>query len=101
MRGLRRFKIRDKFAPRYIGPFMILEQRDEVFYQLELPPQLSDVHDVFHASQLRKCLWVPEEDMHLEDSRVGEDLTYQEYLVKILDTLEKVIWNMKYWMCQV
>jgi hypothetical protein len=34
--------------------------------------------------------------MHLEDSRVGEDLTYQEYLVKILDTLEKVIWNMKY-----
>jgi hypothetical protein len=56
MRGLRHFKIRGKLAPRYIGPFKILEQRGEVSYQLELPPQLSDVHDVFHVSQLRKCL---------------------------------------------
>jgi hypothetical protein len=56
MRGLHRFKIREKIAPRYIGPFKILEQRGEVAYQLELPPQLSDVHDVFHVSQLRKCL---------------------------------------------
>jgi hypothetical protein len=56
MRGLCRFKIRGKLAPRYIGPFKILEQRGEVAYQLELPPQLSDVHDVFHVSQLRKCL---------------------------------------------
>jgi hypothetical protein len=56
MRGLRRFKIRGKLAPRYIRPFNILEQRGEVAYQLELPPQLSDVHDVFHISQLRKCL---------------------------------------------
>jgi hypothetical protein len=61
MRGLRRFKIRGKLAPRYIGPFRILEQRGEVAYQLELPPQLSDVHDVFHVSQLRKYLRVPEE----------------------------------------
>jgi hypothetical protein len=53
MRGLRRFKIRGKLAPRYIGPFKILEQRGEVAYQLELSPQLSDVHDVFHVSQLR------------------------------------------------
>jgi hypothetical protein len=56
MRGLHRFKIRGKLAPRYIGPFKILEQKGEVAYQLELPPQLSDVHDVFHVSQLRKCL---------------------------------------------
>jgi hypothetical protein len=56
MRGLHRFKIRGKLAPRYIGPFKILEQRGEVAYQLELPPQLSDVHDVFHVLQLRKCL---------------------------------------------
>jgi hypothetical protein len=61
MRGLHRFKIREKFAPRYIGPFKILEQRCEVAYQLELSPQLSDVHDVFHVSQLRKCLRVSEE----------------------------------------
>jgi hypothetical protein len=61
MRGLRHFKIIGKLAPRYIGPFKILEQRGEVAYQLELPPQLSDVHDVFHVSQLRKCLRVPKE----------------------------------------
>jgi hypothetical protein len=56
MRGLCHFKIRGKLAPRYIGPFKILEQRGEVAYQLELPLQLSDMHDVFHVSQLRKCL---------------------------------------------
>jgi hypothetical protein len=61
MRGLRRFKIRGKLALRYIGSFKILEQRGEVAYQFELPPQLSDVHDVFHISQLKKCLRVPEE----------------------------------------
>jgi hypothetical protein len=90
MRGLRRFKIRGKLAPRYIGPFKILERRGEVAYQLELPSQLSDVHDVFHVSQLRKCLRVPEEQMPLEELTIGEDLTYQEYPMKILDTSEKV-----------
>jgi hypothetical protein len=101
MRGLHRFKIRGKLAPRYIGPFKILEQRDEVAYQLELPPQLSDVHDVFHVSQLRKCLRVPKEQMPLEELTVGDDLTYQEYPVTILDTSEKVTWNNRYKMCKV
>jgi hypothetical protein len=52
MRGLHHFKVRGKLAPRFIGPFMITEKRGEVAYQLELPPQLSDVHNVFHVSQL-------------------------------------------------
>jgi hypothetical protein len=101
MRGLHRFKIRRKLAPRYIGPFKILEQRGKVAYQLELPPQLSDVHDVFHISQLRKCLRVPKEQMPLEELQVREDLTYQEYPVKILDTSEKVTRNNRYQMCKV
>jgi hypothetical protein len=101
MRGLHRFKIRGKLAPRYIGPFKNLEQRGEVAYQLELPPQLSDVHDVFHVSQLRKCLRVLNEQMSLEELIIGEDLTYQEYPVKFLDTLEKVIRNNRYKMCKV
>jgi hypothetical protein len=66
-----------------------LIQRGEVAYQLELSPQLSDVHDVFHVSQLRKCLRVPEEQMPLGELTVDEDITYQEYPVKILDTSEK------------
>jgi hypothetical protein len=101
MRGLRCFKIRGKLAPRYIGPFKILEQRGEVAYQLELPPQLSDMHDVFHVSQLMKCLWVTEEQMPLEELTVGEDLTYQEHPVKILDTSEKVTRNNRYKMWKV
>jgi hypothetical protein len=61
MRGLHHFKVKDKLAPRYIGPFKILDRGGEVAYQLELPPQLADVHDMFHVSQLKKCLRVPEE----------------------------------------
>jgi hypothetical protein len=56
MRGVRHFKVRGKIASRFIGPFKILEKRGEVACQLELPSQLSDMHDVFHVSQLKKCL---------------------------------------------
>jgi hypothetical protein len=64
---LRHLKVRGNLAPRFIGPFKILEKRGEEAYQLELPPQLSDVHDVFHVSQLKKCLGVPEEQIPMED----------------------------------
>jgi hypothetical protein len=49
------------------------------------------VHDVFHVSQLKNCLQVPEEQMPLEGLTIGEDLMYQEYPVKILDTSEKTL----------
>jgi hypothetical protein len=86
MRGLHRFKVRDKLALRFIGPFKILEKRGGVAYQLELPPQLLDVHDVFHVSQLKKCLCVPEEQLPMEDLDAREDLSYLDYPVKILKT---------------
>jgi hypothetical protein len=90
MRGLRHFKVQGKLAPRFIGPFKILKKRGEVAYQLELPLQLSDVHDVFHVSQLKKCLRVPEEQLPMEDLDAKEDVSYQEYPAKILETSESV-----------
>jgi hypothetical protein len=56
MRGTRRFKVKGKLAPRYVGPFKVIDHKGEVAYHLEFPPQLSDVLDVFHVSQLKKCL---------------------------------------------
>jgi hypothetical protein len=50
MRGTKRFKVKGKMAPRYVSPFQVLGHQGEVAYQLELPPQLLDVHDVFHVS---------------------------------------------------
>jgi len=59
MRGVKRFNVKGKLAPRYIGPFKVLSRHGEVAYQLELPPSLSAVHNVFHVPQLKKCLRVP------------------------------------------
>jgi hypothetical protein len=56
MSGTQKFKVKGKLAPMYVGPFKIISHKGEVANQLELPPQLSDVHNVFHVSQLKKCL---------------------------------------------
>jgi hypothetical protein len=101
MRGLRHFKVRGKLAPRFIGPFKILEKRGEVAYQLELLSQLSDVHDIFHLSQLKKYLHVPEEQLPMEDMDAKENLYYQEYPIMISETSERVTQNKKIRMCKV
>jgi hypothetical protein len=101
MRGLRHFKVRGKLAPRFIGPFKILEKRGEVAYQLELPPQLSVVRDVFHVSQLKKCLRVLEGQIPMEDLDAKEDHSYQEYAIKILETSKRVTRNKRIKMCKV
>ena len=66
IRGTRRFQVRGKLAPRYIGLYQIIEKIGVVAYHLELPPEMSDVHDVFHVSQLKKCLRVLEEQAPME-----------------------------------
>ncbi|WVZ76066.1 hypothetical protein U9M48_024068, partial [Paspalum notatum var. saurae] len=101
MRGIRRFNMKEKLAPRYIGPFKIVERKGKVAYKLELPPNLSGIHDVFHVSQLKKCLRVPEEQAPLEGLDVQEDLTYIEHPVKILETSERVTRNRRVKMCRV
>jgi hypothetical protein len=101
MRGIRRFNVKGKLAHRYTGPFKVLERKGEVAYHLKLPPNLSEVHDVFHVSQLKKCLRVPEEQAPLEGLDVQEDLTYTEHPVKILETSERVTRNKKIKMCRV
>jgi hypothetical protein len=78
-----------------------LQKIREVACQLELPLQLSEVHDVFHVSQLKKCLCVLEEQIPMEDLDVKEDLSYQEYPIKILETSEWVTQNKKIKMCKV
>jgi hypothetical protein len=100
-RNLRRFKVKGKLSPHYIGPFMILDQKGEVAYQLELPTRQLDVHNVFHISQLKKCWRVREEQLPLEELNVHDDLTYTEYLIKILDTLERITRSKRIQMCKV
>jgi hypothetical protein len=101
LRSLHCFKVRGKLALSFISPFKILEKKGEVAYQLELQPQLSDVHDVFHVSQLKKCLRVSEEQNPIEDLDAKEDLSYQEYPIKILKTSERVTRNKRIKMCKV
>jgi hypothetical protein len=59
------------------------------------------VHDVFHISQLQKCLRVPEEQVPMEDLDAKEKLSYQEYPIKILETSERVTRNKRIKMCKV
>jgi hypothetical protein len=70
-------------------------------YQLELPDNLSDVQNVFHMSQLKKCLRVSEEQLPMEELGVQGELTYTEYPIKILDTLTRVTRNKVMKMCKV
>jgi hypothetical protein len=101
LHGMRRFKVKGKLSPRFIGPFRIFRRVGEMAYQLELPDNLSDVHDVFHVSQLKKCLCVPEEQLPMKELNVQGDLTYTKYPIKILDTLTRVTRNKVIKMCKV
>jgi hypothetical protein len=100
LHGMRRFKVKDKLSPHFIGPFIVFRRVGEMAYQLELPDNLTEVHNVFHVSQLKKCLRVPEDQLPMENLSVQDDLTYAEYPTKILDTLTQVTRNKVTKMCK-
>jgi hypothetical protein len=101
MRSVKRFNMKGKLAPRYVGPFKVIARHGEVAYQLEFPENLFVVHDVFHVSQLNKCLHVPEEQIPLDELTVKEDLTYEEFSVKIMETAKRVTRSQVIKMCKV
>nr|GFC86941.1 putative reverse transcriptase domain-containing protein [Tanacetum cinerariifolium] len=93
-----------KLNPRYVRPFKVLERVGDVAYKLDLPEELSRVHNTLHVSNLKKChadepLAVPLDGLHLDDK-----FHFVEKLVEILDCevkrlkrsripLVKVRWN--------
>jgi hypothetical protein len=93
VKGVRRFGIKGKLAPHYICPYPILDKYGPTSYQLELPSKLSGVHNMFHISQLKKCL-KPLTDVVIEDTVPLEpDLTYKTYPIKVLDQQDWVTRN--------
>jgi hypothetical protein len=90
MKGMKRFGMKGKLAPRYIGPFPILGKCGNVAYKLKLPPSLAGVHDIFHVLQLHKCLKVPVDVVLPDVAPLKVDLTYSEHPVKILDQKDHV-----------
>ncbi|GJR02151.1 hypothetical protein Tco_0525135 [Tanacetum coccineum] len=105
-KGVIRFGKKGKLAPRYVGPFEILERIGPVAYRLRLPEELSGVHDTFHVSNLKKCLADASLHVPLDEIKVDKTLRFVEEPVEIMDRevkslkrsrilLVKVHWNSK------
>jgi hypothetical protein len=79
MKDVNQFGVKGKLAPRYIVLFPILEQCRPVVYRLQLPETLSATHNVFHVSQLKKCLRITDRTIDVVDVALEPDLTYSEH----------------------
>jgi hypothetical protein len=90
MKGVQRFGVKRKLAPRYVGPYPIFERSGKVAYKLQLPPEICMIFPVFHVSQLKKCLRVPEEEVKVRNIKIKKTLTYVEEPVSILDRKDRV-----------
>ncbi|KAI5346014.1 hypothetical protein L3X38_013893 [Prunus dulcis] len=76
--GVMRFGKHGKLSPRYIGPYEIIEHIGLVAYKLALPQELSQIHDVFHVSIIRKYMLDPSHVLERQPVELREDLTYEE-----------------------
>ena len=92
-KGVHRFGKRGKLKPRYIGPFEVLQRIGPVAYRIALPPELSQVHDVFHVSMLRKYVHDPTHVIDHYPLEVSEDLSYAERPIEIVDRRDQVLRN--------
>ena len=82
--------LKENWHPDTLGRIKILERYGKVAYRLKLPEHLAAVHDVFHVSQLKKCLRVPEQNVEIEGVGLESDLTYSEYPIRVLDQKDRV-----------
>jgi hypothetical protein len=93
MKGLRRFGMKGKLDSHYIGPYPIIVKYGPTYYQVELSSKLSEVHNVFHVSQLKRCL-KHLIDVVIEDTiPLESDLTYKACPTKILEQQDQVTCN--------
>ncbi|GKC38200.1 putative nucleotidyltransferase, ribonuclease H, partial [Tanacetum coccineum] len=105
-KGVVRFGKKGKLAPKFVGPFEIIEKVGTVAYRLDFPEELNGVHDTFHVSDLKKCLADPTLQIPLDDIRVDDKLNFVEEPVEIMErefkklkrsriSIVKVRWNLK------
>ena len=90
-KGVIRFQKRGKLGPQYIGPFRITTQVGKVVYRLDLSDKLSQIHNTFHVSQLRKCVTDEVAVVSLDDILVDESLNYIERPIAVLGRKSKVL----------
>ncbi|XP_073037568.1 uncharacterized protein [Primulina eburnea] len=88
-RGTMRFGMKEKLAPRYVGPYEILQRIGTLAYQLALPPSLSSIHDVFHVSMLQKYEPDPSHVLDIFEVQLDPDMSYVESPVRILNRSEQ------------
>ncbi|GJZ98666.1 putative reverse transcriptase domain-containing protein [Tanacetum coccineum] len=84
-KGVVRFRKKGKLAPRFVGPFEIVEKVGIVAYRLRLPKVLNGVHDTFHVSNLKKCLADPTLQVPLDEIQVDAKLNFMEEPMEILE----------------
>jgi hypothetical protein len=88
-KGVQKFGIKGNLALRYIGPYEIVEACGPMAYKWKLPPKMVAIHNVFHVSQLKKCVRLPTEIIAELEVEIEPNLSYQEYPSKVLDCKER------------